>query len=93
MSEKKVVTANLSMNVDAHGKMRKLAKKTGLTNREVIEGILENLSEAEAEALLSPKVEQKQAEKTNRMNLKREVRSMSPERVREILKMLHQDED
>ncbi|MFP5300018.1 hypothetical protein R2R70_02230 [Cobetia sp. SIMBA_158] len=93
MSEKKVVTANLTMNCDAHGKMRKLARKTGLTNREVIEGLLEGLTEAQAEELLSSKVEEKQSEKQNRINLKREVGSMSPERVKEILKMLHKNED
>ena len=91
MSDKKVVTANLSLNSDAHAQMRKLARQTGLTNREVIEALLEGLSDAEAEKLLSAKVEEKQNEKINRRDLKREVGSMSPERVKEILNLLKKD--
>jgi len=82
------IAANLKLTAEAHSKMRKLAKATGLTNSEIVDELLTQTSFKEAEAVLKRLVERKKQERQERLRLRREVDSMPPDRVREILESL-----
>lgn len=90
---KKTVSANLAISAEAHMKMRMLAQKTGLTNSEIVGGLLEGVKMEDIEKALEKKVSEKREAKTQRQQLAKEVNAMSPEKVKKILAALKKGSD
>lgn len=85
ISDRKEVSANLKVSAQAHLKLRRLANKTGLTNSEIVSGLLDAIEENEATDLLQSKIEEKRRIKEERRRLKQEVEAMDPQKVRALL--------
>lgn len=85
---KSKVSANITLDSDSHRKLRLLASKTGLTNSEVVCGLLSETDLKIAEKNLAKAIEKKKEEKSAKSQLKQEVEALSPERVKELLALL-----
>lgn len=88
MTSKETVSANITLDSEAHRRLRILANKTGLNNSEIVNGLLLSGDMELALKLLKPAIKIKQEKKANKKKAQKEVEALSPERVRELLALL-----
>lgn len=88
MSDREIVTANITLDLESHRRLRMLASKNDLTNSEVMCGLLTALNTEDAEELLQPAIKNKKANSMLKKRASKEVEALSPERVRELLALL-----
>lgn len=88
LASKEKVSANIKLDSGSHRKLRLLSNKTGLTNSEVICGLLTEVDTDRADQILKRAIQKKQEDREAKRTLKQEVEALSPERVKELLAML-----
>ena len=88
MTSKETVSANITLDSEAHRKLRILANKTGLTNSEIINELILADDMEVALKILQPAIKIKKDKKANKQKALKEVEALSPERVRELLALL-----
>ena len=88
LASKDKVSANIKLDSESHRKLRLLSNKTGLTNSEVICGLLSEVDVAKAEQALKSAIQKKRQDKEARRTLRQEVEALSPERVKELLALI-----
>ncbi|MGY2462260.1 hypothetical protein [Vreelandella sulfidaeris] len=90
---RKTISVNVNFDADTHRKLRLLVSKSGLTNSEVVNALVEQLEFQTAQEMLNSTVEKKKAAKLERRKLKKQVEALDPEDVKRILSLLKKEDN